>query len=93
MILLFILFMMVILFCYFQIYKIEKYDNMIPNKLRWKLYKANNKDDFRHGWCQCKKLCKRTGISYLGCIKSCEDIINDRSFYLRNNNYNQFINS
>lgn len=86
-----IVIILIVILCYYNFKNREGYDNMIPNVLRWSIYNSNTQDDFKKNWCYCKKICGKTGRSYLGCIQSCEDNIKDRLFYLRNNNYNQFV--
>jgi hypothetical protein len=69
----------------------ETFDNLIPNSLRWNILTSKTKCDFQRNWETCNLICNRMGRSKLGCIQSCNDLIRDQLFSLRNNKYNWFV--
>lgn len=94
-IILIIIFIFLLLIYNQSIFKInitESFDNLIPNKLRWYILRANNDDEMEKGCKECQKNCSKYGKSELGCLQSCVNIIKDREFYLRSYKYNMFDN-
>lgn len=70
---------------------IEKYDNLIPNSIRWKIYNSTEKEDFSNVWNECVNQCCDKGRSRLGCMQSCREMIKDRLYTLQNNRRNYYI--